>query len=93
MIETSIICNDGGESQKVALTAGTSAQSTVIDTDEVYVLPTVLCFMRQGANPVAVVDSDIALVANAPVRVSITRGSKLAFISANAGAVYLTPGG
>ena len=95
--ELSISVNAGGTSQKVTLAASTSAQSTAIDAEFVMVYSTVDCFVRAGANPTALATGvDQFIPANTLLRLDgINRaatGSKLAFISASAGTVYITPG-
>lgn len=95
--ELSVTVNEGGKSHKVTLTAGASAPSAAIDAEFVMVYSTVDCFVRAGANPTALADgTDQFIPANTLLRLDgINRshtGSKLAFISASAGTVYITPG-
>lgn len=98
----------GGLGEKKAL-SGANVQSSAITTRntpssagpgsgqtqlDVLVYPTVDCFMRQGANPVAVVDTDIPLAGGALYRLSgVVTGNKLAFITSGAaGSVWIYPG-
>lgn len=95
--ELSLTVDEGGKSQKVTLLAATSAQSAAIDTEFADVYSTVDCFVRAGANPTALSDgTDRFIPANTLLRLDgINRaatGSKLAFIAAAAGTVYITPG-
>lgn len=91
--EISIIVDEGGRSQAVAISS-TSAQSAVIKTNEIIATPTVDVFVRQGANPTATSDgTDTFLLASTSYRLAVTPGNKLAFKTASAtGTVYLTPG-
>lgn len=79
----------GGTCQKVSISS-TSAQSTALP-NVVHVTPTVDCFVREAANPVAVSDgTDHFLVANATQEFQVTSGNKLAFITTGAsGLVYI----
>jgi hypothetical protein len=91
--EQSIEANTGGTSQVVSIST-TSAQSTAITTNTALVYSTVDCFMRQGANPTALSNgTDQIIPATTLLRVSLTEGNKLAFITASgSGTVYITPG-
>ena len=82
----------GGQSQKVVVSTG-SAQSTVINNSKtIYLCATVDCFIRQGANPTAVADSDQFLPAYSPMRYAgFVSGNKIAVIGTGAGALYITP--
>src|SRR4051812_37841083 len=99
--EVSIKLDGGGNGQKVAVT-GASAQSTALSLkptpvsgtdarDSVLIYATIDCFVRNGANPTAVVDTDIPLIGGNMVRLSgIKDGEKLAFISSGAvGSVWV----
>lgn len=90
--ELSLIVNEGGTSQKVALST-TSAQSAAINADFVVVTLTAAGFVRGGADPTAVSDgTDQYLPANVPMRLNIKPGWKLAFILASGtGDAYITP--
>ncbi len=96
--EISLVPLEGGTASVVTLGAGVSNQSGVFDLNrDVYVIvtPTVDVFLRQGTNPTALSTGvDQILLANNMYRVGpIARGNRLAFISASAGSVYLTPHG
>lgn len=105
--EISINLDAGGNGQKVAI-SGVSAQSTAItlrtapsaaapafpEIDSVLVYSSVDCFVRQGANPTAVVDTDQFVPGGLFVRLSnILSGNKIAFITSGAaGNVWIYPG-
>lgn len=91
---TSISLGDPGKCQRISI-SGTSAQSAAIPSDNVLVYATTDCFVRQGSNPTALSDgTDQFVPAFSLFRLSIRRGSHLAFISTGGtGLVYLTPGG
>jgi hypothetical protein len=103
--EISVKLDGGGNGAKVAI-SGTSAQSAALslkptpvsggaDTrDSVLVYVNVDCFVRNGANPTAVVDTDIPLAAGGMYRLSgIKDGEKLAFITSGAtGSAWVYPG-
>jgi hypothetical protein len=94
-VDNSIPILTGGQSEKIAI-SGTSAQSSAITTDKINIYADVDCFVRQGANPVALADgTDQIIPAGVMLRgYEITSGNKLAFIAAStSGNVYLTPGG
>jgi hypothetical protein len=93
----------GAAGQKVAISA-VSAQSAAITlrptptsgdrTEDVLVTPSVDCFVKQGSNPTAVVDTDVLLLGGNTYRLSgFTTGNKLAFITSGAaGNVWIYPG-
>lgn len=103
--EVSVKLDGGGNGAKVAI-SGTSAQSAAISLkstpvsggadarDSVLIYATIDCFVRNGTNPTAVVDTDIPLIGGNMVRLSgIKDGEKLAFISSGAvGSVWVYPG-
>jgi len=99
--EHSLNIVDGGTCQQVAI-SGTSAQSTVIQTDntfidgpvQIVITPTVDCFVRKGANPTAIVGgTDMYLLGGNAYRTSVMPGERLAFITTGAaGFVYIAPG-
>lgn len=93
--EHSIPILEGGQSQKISVTAA-SAQSAAISVDSVNIYADVDCFVRQGANPTALADgTDQIIPAGVMLRgVKVVPGNKLAFIAVGtSGNVYLTPGG
>lgn len=90
----------GGQSSKVTLSA-VSAQSAIFTAPSawpggtpypVMVTCDVPAFVRAGANPTAVADSDQYLAANLPYRLLINSGERLALIAGGAGNAYITPG-
>jgi hypothetical protein len=102
--EQSVKVDGGGNGAKVAL-SGVSAQSAALSLKptptatvdaryDVLVYPTVDCFVRNGANPTAVVDTDIPLLGGVLHRISgVKDGEKLAFITGGAaGFVWIYPG-
>jgi hypothetical protein len=91
--DLSIITDDGGRSQAVAISS-TSAQSTALDAEYAVVTLTTAGFVRQGANPTATSDgTDIFLLADVTYRLNIKRGNKLAIrTSGLTGTAYITPG-
>jgi hypothetical protein len=91
-MELSLKATAGGDSQGVAIST-VSAASAAINAVMAVVTPSVDCFMRQGAAPVALADgTDQFLVGGLPYRVSLTAGNKLAFKTASGtGTVYITP--
>lgn len=88
-LNISFTADAGGLSQKVVLSAA-SAQSAVLTGSAVVVTPDVNCFIRMGANPVALPDVDRMLVAGVAHRVTVSPGCKLALIAAGAGNAYIT---
>lgn len=74
-------------------TSTTSAQSVILDGNNVYVLSTALVFVIRGANPTATT-SCMPIPANFPVQIKgVQQGEKLAFINATGtGTVYITQG-
>lgn len=83
----------GGQSSKVAIST-VSAQSAALVSASYLITADYNCFVRAGANPVAVADgTDQFIVAGATYRVTPLKiGDKLAFITAGpSGNVYLTP--
>lgn len=90
--ETSLIASSGGRSQAVAIGA-TSAASTAVSAHEVTICATADCFMRQGIAPVALANgTDQFVPSGTLLRVEVTSGNKLAFITSGAtGTVYITP--
>ena len=95
VIAESLIALAGGQSQALAISS-VSAASAAITTGFATITPTVDCFFRVAAAPVALSDgTDDFLLANNKYRVTgITSGHKLAFkTSAASGTVYITPGG
>ena len=103
--EISLKLDGGGNGAKVAI-SGTSAQSAALSLkpsptaggadarDSVLVYVNVDCFVRNGSNPTAVVDTDIPLAAGGIYRLSgIKDGEKLAFVTGGAsGSVWVYPG-
>lgn len=102
--EISIKLNGGGNGQKVAI-SGANAQSTALvlkptpsstsdARSDVLVYSTVDCFARCGANPTAVVDTDVLIPGGLLVRLSgIKDGEKIGFITSGAaGNVWIYPG-
>jgi hypothetical protein len=90
--EVSVFIGAGGASQSVSISA-TSAQSAVIDADNATVYSTVDCFVRAGANPTALANgTDQFIPGGSLFRIRFASGQKLAFIAAEAGNVYITPG-
>jgi len=91
--DISIIVDDGGRSQSLAISS-TSAQSAVITGNYVIVTLSTPAFVRQGLNPTATNDgTDTYLVADAPYRLNVRPGNKLAFRTASlSGTAYITPG-
>lgn len=83
----------GGQSIKVAMSIA-SAQTPVLTAESYNITPDTTCFVRTGANPVAVADgTDQIMIANQTYRViPILPGNKIAFIlGSGTGNVYLTP--
>ncbi len=95
-IEYTLAVTNPGSSQKVTLAGGNVSNATALalGTDTVVVTPTQDCFFRKGAAPVAVVDgTDQFLVAKNTYRIfGLSPTDKLAFNSATAGDIYITPG-
>ena len=91
--ENSIQILSGGQTNAVAIST-TSAQSAAITEEKVLVYSTVFCFARQGTNPTALSNgTDQPIPAETLIRVPVTSGNKLAFITATgSGTVYITPG-
>ena len=91
--ESSINILTGGQTNAVAIST-TSAQSAAITEEKVLVYSTVFCFARQGTNPTALSNgTDQPIPAETLIRVPVTSGNKLAFITATgSGTVYITPG-
>lgn len=103
--EISIKLDGGGNGAKVAIN-GTSAQSAALSLkptpasggadarDSVLIYSSVDCFVRNGANPTAVVDTDVLVPAGLMVRLSgVKDGEKLAFVTGGAsGNVWIYPG-
>lgn len=103
--EISVKLDGGANGAKVAIN-GTSAQSAALSLkltptaggadvrDSVLVYVTVDCFVRNGTNPTAVVDTDIPLAGGNIYRLSgIKDGEKLAFITSGAaGSAWVYPG-
>jgi hypothetical protein len=91
--ENSINILTGGQTNAVSIST-TSAQSSAIDAEKVVIYSTVFCFVRQGANPTALSNgTDQPVPAENYLRVTLTPGNKLAFITASGtGTVYITPG-
>lgn len=82
----------GGTSSKLAIGTVSAASVALSGSNSVVVTPTVDTFFRRGTAPVAVVDTDQFLLANkAYTLYGLSNGDKLAFISAVAGSVYITP--
>ena len=92
-METSVVCDDGGKSQALAIST-TSAASAVINADYALVTLTTAAFVRKGDTPTALSTGvDIYLLANRPYRINMQRGQKLAFITpTGTGTAYITPG-
>lgn len=92
--EASLAIRTGGTSQKLTLVAGVSNPSAEINAPTATILSTVACFARSGDAPVALdTGVDQIIPANTLFRVDgFTSGQKLAFIAAEAGTVYITPG-
>lgn len=94
-LEISLVPNEGGKSEIVAVTA-TSAQSSVLYTDRsgyINLISTIDCFMRMGTNPTALnTGVDQFVPAGNLLRVGpIPPNYRLAFITASgAGTVYIT---
>jgi hypothetical protein len=102
--EISVKLDGGGNGAKVAI-SGTSAQSAALSLkttptgsvdsrDSVLIYASVDCFVRNGSNPTAVVDTDVPLAGGNIYRLSgIKDGEKLAFITSGAaGNVWIYPG-
>lgn len=71
----------GGTCQKIAISA-VSAQSAALLGPIIHVTPTVDCYVREGANPTALLTGvDHWLVANATQAFTVAHGNKLAFIT------------
>ena len=79
----------GGTCQKISISS-TSAQSAAI-SNVVHVTPSVDCFVREAASPVALADgTDHFLAAGATQEFQVKNGNKLAFITSSAtGTVYI----
>jgi hypothetical protein len=90
--ELSVIIDEGGTSQAVAI-SGTSAQSAAIAARYAVVTLTTGAFLRRGSNPTALSDgTDRYLPAGIPFRVELVSGNKLAFKTSGAsGTAYITP--
>lgn len=90
----------GGANKKFSI-SGTSVQSQAITSSFALVTPSVDCYFREGAAPVAVAPvtdgalGDNLLLAGNQYRINgITSGNKLAFITTGAaGTVEVAPGG
>lgn len=95
-IEYTLAVMAPGTSQKVTLvTPGTAvATAQALGTDVVVVTPTVDCFFRKGAAPVATADgTDQFMVAKNTYRIfGLATTDKLSFNGAVAGDIYITPG-
>jgi hypothetical protein len=103
--EISLKLDGGGSGAKIAI-SGASAQSAALSLkpsptsggadarDSVLVYVTTDCFVRNGASPTAVVDTDIPLAGPGTYRLSgIKDGEKLAFITSGAtGNAWVYPG-
>lgn len=92
-LSMSMTVGAGGTSTKLAI-SGVSAQSVACVGNTVVVTPDTDCFVRLGANPVALVDVDQLLLARNTYRLSVAAGQKLAFITAgSAGNAYINQEG
>jgi hypothetical protein len=100
VVEISIGLTAGGTSQKVAISTSSaqSAAAAAAATEskavplKYLITPDVACFVRKGADPTAVADTDQYLIANQTYRVELMDGEKMAFITASgSGNVYITP--
>jgi hypothetical protein len=103
--EISVKVDGGGNGAKVAI-SGASAQSAALSLkptptsggadarSDVLVYVSVDCFVRNGTNPTAVVDTDIPLAGPGLYRISgVKDGEKLAFITSGAtGNAWVYPG-
>lgn len=95
VLEVSLVPNEGGRSEQVAIST-TSAQSTVLYTvapGYVNLITTIDCFMRMGANPVALSTGvDQFVPAGNLMRIGpVPANFRLAFVTASgAGIVYIT---
>lgn len=102
--EVTVKIDGGGNGAKVAIGAA-SAQSAALSLkptptstadarSDVLVHVSVDCFVRNGANPTAVVDTDLLLIGGNTYRISgVKDGEKLAFItSGGAGFAWIYPG-
>lgn len=102
--EISLKLDGGGNGAKVAISA-VNAQSAALSLkltptptqdarQDVLVYVTCDCFVRNGSNPTAVVDTDIPLAGGGTYRLSgIKDGEKLAFITSGAaGNAWVYPG-
>jgi len=93
-VDVSFDLDTGGLSQSLAVTPASIASAPVTG-GLALITPTVDCFVRQGAAPVAVATgADQFLLAGFTYRCSLPKGSKLAFIAAGgaSGTAYITPG-
>src|SRR5574341_332609 len=102
--EISVKLDGGGNGAKIAI-SGASAQSAALSLKpsptaggadarfDVLVYVSVDCFVRNGSNPTAVVDTDIPLAAGLYRLSGINDGDKLAFITSGAaGFAWVYPG-
>ena len=83
----------GGQSSKLVL-SGANVQSAALTSTSYVVTADTDCFVRTGANPIAVADgTDQFLLGGSAYRVTpLMIGDKLSFITSGAGGnVYLTP--
>ncbi len=97
--EISVDINSGGLSTSIVLSA-TSAQGPVVAVPTngltgvpvpCVISPDVVCWVRKGVSPTAVVDVDTKLNANQSYRIQLLPGERLAVISAVAGTMNFTP--
>lgn len=97
--EISIDLNAGALSTAVTLSAA-SAQGPLVTLPTNHppgvpvpclLSPDVNCWVRKGANPTAVVDSDIKLLAGNTYRVQLLVGERIAAIALGAGTLNFTP--
>ena len=93
--ENSLTVGLGGTSERVVVGAATSAPTlqSATNAGEFWVVTVdALMFVRKGAAPVAVADSDQVLLANQMYRIGpLDARDKLAFFSTPGGNVYVTP--
>lgn len=91
--EISVVPNDGGTGEVLSITTS-SVQSAVNNSPNgVYYLYfcDVVTFMRQGSNPTAVANTDMALPASTYLRMGpVAPGNRLAFRGAASGTAYLS---
>lgn len=94
-LEISLVPNEGGDSELIAIST-VSAQSSILFpgyAGYVNILSTVDCFMRSGTNPTALADgTDQFIPGNNLLRVGpVPEDFRLAFITASgSGSVYIT---